>query len=165
MILCLVVAVVAGAVIAAELTDLLPASKDLLRGWKASGGARLFEGKALYQHIDGGAELFHKHGFQKLCVQDYLKKGSQRRLEARIEIYDMGSVQGAADIFAANTLGVRTSAKFGEACTIDELQIIFKRGRYYVTVTGYETGEEILSSMESLAGAVDGRICLKKSEP
>jgi hypothetical protein len=30
-----------------------------------------FAGAALYRHINGGAELYHQYGFDRLAVQDY----------------------------------------------------------------------------------------------
>ena len=46
-------------------------------GWRRSGQERLFVGAALYQHINGGAELYHQHGFDRLAVQDYAKAGTR----------------------------------------------------------------------------------------
>ena len=52
--------------------NLLPAD-GTPPGWQRKGAERLFAGAALYQHIDGGAELYNQFGFDRLVVQDYVK--------------------------------------------------------------------------------------------
>jgi hypothetical protein len=137
-----------------ELVSLLPPD-GVPEGWTASGEHRIYEGAELYAHIDGGAELFNMHGFECLVLQDYTKGN----LEVRVEIYDMGGPGGASGIFAANTVGLETGAEFGEGCSLDPLQIIFYRGRYYVSITCYEIKDELKEATAALAASVDKNIC------
>lgn len=133
--------------------DLLPPD-GLPDGWMRSGEARLFPGDALFQHIDGGAELYHSYGFDRLALQDY----ARGELEVRVEIYKMNDAKGAAGVFAENSKGIEKSDRHGEACTLDDYQIIFHRYRYYVSVTCYEPNEEVKTAMENLAARVDMNI-------
>lgn len=139
--------------ISADLTVLLPPD-GIPEGWSGSGDVKVFAGDALFSHIDGGAELYLNHGFVKLAFKDYVKGD----LEIRTEIYDMGSDEGAAGVFGANTVGLETSAEYGSACSLDDYQIIFYRGRYYVSITCYDVKEELQQAMAALAIAVDKRI-------
>lgn len=136
-----------------DLASLLPAD-GIPDGWAAVEEHRSFEGQALFTHINGGAELYHKYGFVNLVLKDY----SKGKLEARVEIYDMGSPEGAAGVFAENTVGLETGSEYGEGCSLDPLQIIFYRDRYYVSITCYEVDEELQAAVSELAGAVDNRI-------
>lgn len=137
-------------VVPVDVAALLPGD-GVPEGWGRSGEVRTFEGPALYSHINGGAEVYHAHGFVALVVQDY---GDGGEAEVRVEIYDMGSAQGAGGIFAENTTGLQTDATYGVASSLDDFQIIFHKDRYYVSVTNYTGGEAEMTAMAALAKAV-----------
>lgn len=136
--------------------DLLPGD-GVPPGWQRAAEQRLLEGKSLYSHINGGAELYYEHGFQKLAIGDYAKGD----FEIRIEIYDMGSAEGAAGIFADNTKGLETGSQTGEACSVDDLQILFHRGNYYVSVTCFEIDKDLKKAISVLAVVLDQKIKTK----
>ncbi len=54
-----------------------------------------FVGGALYEHIDGGAELFHEYGFAALQV-GYYRRGEE---EILVEVYRMASPAAAHALF------------------------------------------------------------------
>ena len=114
----------------------------------------LFEGQTLFRHINGGAELYHDYGFLALLVQDY-KSGEK---EIRLEIYDMGSADGATGVFGENTEGLTTTKDFGVASSVDDYQIIFHQGQYYVSITCFESSEEMKAAMAKLAEAFIAKI-------
>jgi hypothetical protein len=124
------------------------------QGWLRKGQERLFAGSALYQHIDGGAELYNRFGFNRLAVQDYAKDAH----EARVEIYKMNDPAGAGAVFAEITGGMATQTTYGTACALDDYQILFQRGAYCVSVTTYETGTEPLAAMAALAAKIDAAL-------
>ena len=143
--------------------SLVPANEDLLsllpgdgvpEGWARSDEARVFPGDALFSHINGGAELYLDYGFDRLAVQDY----TSGALEVRVEIYAMNDADGAGGIFGENSKGIELAEDFGVACTLDDYQIVFHRGRYYVSITCYEPNEAVAAAMAALAGAVDKAI-------
>ena len=133
-----------------DLTDLLP-SDGVPTGWAGEGRPRLLEGEALYTHINGGAELFLRNGFERLAVRDY-RNGD---LEIRIEIYDLGSAAGASAVFAENSYGAAAEGRFGDGSSVDPLQVIFHRGRHYVTLTCYEISDELQRAMACMATRID----------
>jgi hypothetical protein len=120
-------------------------------GWRRNGEERLFIGAALYRHINGGAELYHQHGFDRLAVQDYANGGH----ELRVEIYVMKSASGAASVFAEITTGMTTGSRFGTACVLDEYQVLFHRGSCCISLTTYEIGTETREAMAALAAKID----------
>jgi hypothetical protein len=123
-------------------------------GWSRSGGERLFAGAALYQHIDGGAELYHRHGFDRLAVQDYVNGGR----EVRVEIYRMNDAAGAAAVFAEITAGMTAQKLVGMACVLDDYQVLFYRGACCVSLTAYENSAESRAGMAALAAAIDAAL-------
>jgi len=136
-----------------DISALLPAD-GVPAGWQAGGQVQHFPGDALYRHINGGAELFHANGFVQLVLNDY----SKGDLEVRVEIYQMAEPAGAAGVFEANSKGADIGDEYGEACTIDDYQILFRRGRFYVSVTCYDIDEELQAALGTLAGNVDEAI-------
>ena len=120
-------------------------------GWKRSGEERLFIGAALYRHINGGAELYHQHGFDRLAVQDYMN-GAR---EVRAEIYRMHDPAGATAVFAELTTGMATQKLYGTACVLDDYQVLFHRGPCCVSLTAYENSAESKAGMAALAAAID----------
>ncbi|MCK7473313.1 MAG: hypothetical protein MZV49_06810 [Rhodopseudomonas palustris] len=59
--------------------------------------AGLQQGQELFALINGGAELFLRHGFERAAVQSY-PLAPARHIQA--EIYMMQSMDGAATVFA-----------------------------------------------------------------
>jgi hypothetical protein len=143
----------AGLTTVGDLAILLP-DNNIPEGWAGTTEPTIFEGDALFRFINGGAELFHGHGFVALVVRDYAKESS----EARVEIYDMGSDEGASGIFAENTEGLTTTEEFGVRSSVDEYQILFHKGRFYISITNYTGEEPERTAMAALAEAVSEKI-------
>ncbi len=123
-------------------------------GWQRRGEARLFAGAALYQHIDGGAELYQKYGFDRLGVQDYANGAH----EVRVEIYKMNEPAGAAAVFSEMTAGLALHALYGKACVLDDYQVLFYRGAYCVSLTTYESGAEPKAALKAMAAVIDAAL-------
>jgi hypothetical protein len=66
-----------------------------VNGWVKNEAPRVFKKTALFNHINGGAELFHEFGFDELVVQYYKKESD----EIAIEIYKMESPTSALGIY------------------------------------------------------------------
>lgn len=138
---------------APDITKFLPAD-GTPNGWSRSGGPSLYEGSALFDYINGGADAYYDRGFERLVAQTY----SSGDLEVQLEVYDMGSPAGAGAIFEENSSGMDATADFGERSTRDEYQISFHRGRYYVSVLAFSSGDETADAMTTVARAVDTAI-------
>ena len=136
-----------------EITALLPAD-GTPTGWSRSGSLSRYEGGALFDYINGGADTYYDRGFKRLVVQTYSKSNA----EVQLEIYDMGSPTGAGAIFIENTSGMDTTTEFGERSTRDAYQISFFRGRFYVSVLAFSSEGETAEGMASIARSVDSAI-------
>lgn len=133
-------------------------------GWTRPEEPRVFDGKTLFAHIDGGAEEFLAQGFRALGVGGYRKDS----LEVVAEIYDLGTRRGATAILDARDDTVSNpgrpdstaaiSPAVGEACVLDTMQVIFRRSRFYVAVTGFEARPEVTAALRVLADSIDARI-------
>ena len=134
-------------------TSILPGN-GVPEGWSTSGEPMVFSGGALFEHINGGADRYHELGFVDLVVQSYVFRDD----EVQLEVYDMGSPNGAATIFGEVMQGVETDTKFGERSTHDPYQIAFHQGRYYVSVLAFTDGDGVAEGMAALARAVEAKI-------
>lgn len=132
----------------------LPA-ENLPDGWEQTGELRQFKGAALYRHINGGSELYLEKGFEILYVQDFMHASGE---EIRLEIYDMGTPEGAVAIMDANTRGLETSSQYGGKASVDPYQILFIRDTYYVSVTCYSDGEIVSEGMDAISRATDSHL-------
>ena len=153
---------------------LLPAD-GAIPGWMRTEEPGVFNGKTLFAHIDGGAEEFLAHGFRALGVGGYRKDS----LEIVAEIYDMGTRRGAKEILDArggapprdgapsdgivsNPVNTdptaRISPAVGDACVLDTTQVIFRRSRFYIAVTGFEAKPQVTAALRVLADSIDARI-------
>ena len=120
-------------------------------GWQRKGQERRFSGSALYQHINGGAELYHQFGFDRLLVQDYTRDAH----ELRVEIYKMNDPAGAGAVFAELTRGLTVQELYGTHCVVDDYQIVFQRGSFCVSVTTYELSPETRTAMAAITAKID----------
>lgn len=136
-----------------DVTALLPGGGTPV-GWSRSGEPSLYVGAALFEYINGGADAYHDRGFERLAAQLY----SNGDAEVQLEIYDMGSPEGAGAIFAENASGMDTTTDFGERSTRDAYQISFHRGRFYVSVLAFSSGDETGEAMTAIARSVDSAI-------
>ena len=132
----------------------LPPGDGTPDGWSRSGEASLYEGGALFEYVNGGADAYHDRGFERLVAQLY----SMGDAEVQLEIYDMGSPAGARAIFEEITTGMDTTNKLGEGSTRDSYQISFHQGRYYVSVMAFSSGGETEDAMAAIARSVDSAI-------
>jgi len=129
---------------------------SLPTGWQQSGEVREFRGGALYQHINGGSEVYLEHGFQTLFVQDLIHDSGE---EVRLEFYVMADARGARAMIEMNTRGLETDQRFGDLSSVDPYQILFISGRYYVSITAYSEDELVGAAMELLAEQSHNYLC------
>jgi hypothetical protein len=127
--------------------DLLPAS-GAVTGWERSGEVKVYVPDNLFDYMDGQAELFFVHNFEKLATQEY-----QRGQEGPIivEVYQVASPADAYGLFSFYTTGEPVDLGSGGAVELGRL-ISFWQGRFYARVFAY--GEAEQESLLALARQV-----------
>lgn len=90
--------------------------KSLPTGWSIDGKPYHYDNSTLYTYIDGGADIFLKHGFKQLTGA--VCKSSSHPLDAvTIDIYVLSGVQNASALFARKKSGKTLKLKgAGVAC-------------------------------------------------
>jgi len=114
-------------------------------GWKWDRKKMNYAGAALYNYIDGAAEVYLAYNFRKVAVQRYLKSGQP---DIVAEVYQMGSSEDAYGVFSLEQqdpeAGIGQGSEFGGSL------LRFWKGRYFATVLGNGTGKELEEAVLSL---------------
>jgi len=135
-------------------------SPDEMEGW-APGESMSFRGESLFDHIDGGADIYFEYGFTTLVTQEYEKEDKA----VSIEIYCMDNPSSAYGIYSYSRHPTLSPAEVGSEGTIHPRGIFFWQDRYYVDVRQMKGplihGEEFLS----LAKAIEKKIETKVAKP
>jgi len=139
---------------AAAIPTFLPASGELA-GWQPEDAPQVFRGEALWEHINGGAEIYHEYGFEQATVQEYAN-GTGKSVV--VEVFEMTDPASAFGIYsfkigrAGEELGLTNGGR------LESYYLNFWKGKFAVTITGFEEDPDTLQALKSLARLVDGRI-------
>jgi len=125
-----------------------------VRGWEADGPPRMFVEKDLFNHIDGGAELFLEFGFSKLLVQRY----AGEKAELVLELYEMTEPASALGIYLMNAGRETPWPEIPARNSSEDAQVIAIKGRYFLKVDNFEPGAALRPEMIALARTVLAQI-------
>ncbi|MFZ5515188.1 MAG: DUF6599 family protein [Candidatus Zhuqueibacterota bacterium] len=123
---------------------------DVVPGWSKSGSLLRFPKEDLFNHINGGAELFLEFGFVELQVQPY-QNGSH---EIVLEAYQMECPEAALGIYLM---------KCGKETPLEEIaarnsgntyQVIFVQGDYFIQLNNFDGDDAFRPVLVALAQAM-----------
>ncbi len=133
--------------------ELLPA-EGAVEGWKREGPVRVYSGPELYELIDGGAEIFFEHGFERVTIQQYTLGAD----EIGIELYAMRDAAAALGIYLARC-GDETPAPGLELRhTAGRHELLAVRSRFYVVVENLSGRAERAADLVAFARALASRL-------
>ena len=135
------------------ISSLLPEQSEI-KEWQSTGERMFYQGEALFDYLNGGAETFFEHGFKRALVQEY-KKGA---LLIILDIYEMSSCRGAQEIFQKRKSADYRRIAIGEEGCVGDYYLTFYKGPFFVAVTGLSMEPEVTAGIESIARAVAERI-------
>jgi hypothetical protein len=133
--------------------ELLPA-EGALEGWKREGPVRVFSGPELYELIDGGAEIFFEHGFERVTTQQYTL-GTD---EIGIELYAMRDAAAALGIYLSRCGEETPAPGLDLRHTAGRHQLLAVRSRFYVVVDNLSGRAERAKDLVSFARALASRL-------
>jgi len=132
----------------------LPAG-NAVEGWAKDGEPQEYEGDDLYTYIDGGAEIYQEYGFRRVIVQDYKNaKGKS----VSLEIFEMGSPAAAFGMFTFKRSGSGKTVNLGAGAELEAYYLNFWKGRFLVTLTGFDEAPETVDGLTAVAGIVDSKV-------
>jgi hypothetical protein len=122
-------------------------------GWKRTGEAVRYQGRAIFDYMDGAGEVYLAYNFDELTVYRYTREGHPDLIA---ELYRMGSPHDAFGVFLWDRqdpdAGIGQGSEFGGGL------LRFWKGRYFVSIYGEGEGKEqeeaVLAIGRSLASSV-----------
>jgi len=141
-----------------SLSILLPQSGEV-SGWERQDDFQEYEGDDLFFYIDGGAEIYHEYGFERVIVQDYQNKNGN---SASLEIYEMKDPSSAYGIYTFKTTGEGRQLSIGEGGKLQDYYLNIWKGKFLITLTGFNEEQETLDGLQAIAKAIDAKINLEK---
>ncbi len=107
-------------------------------GWAWDREDKVFDRETLFDHIDGGAEVYLSYNFQKAFVRRFVKPG---RPDIVAEVYRMGSSADAFGVFSLERqdpeAGIGQESEFGGSL------LRFWKGSCFVSVLGEGAGKDL----------------------
>jgi len=132
----------------------LPAD-NAAAGWTRDGAPQEFEGEDLYTYIDGGAEIYREYGFRRVVVQDY---ENPRGKSVSLEIFEMETPAAAFGMFTFKRSGGGKTLNLGAGAELEAYYMNFWKGRFLVTLTGFDEGAETTEGLKAIGRIVDSAL-------
>ncbi len=133
--------------VTAQIPGILPGAPP---GWKISEKDMVHTPENLFEYIDGGAELYLSYGFQKGYSRVY---SSGEQPEIVVDVFDMGHPWNAFGVFSYSM--DHPGKKYGQGSEVNEGSIIFRDGRYFISMLCYPETDESRKTMEYIANYID----------
>ena len=152
--LLLIVAAASGLRSEGPLRGYLPGD-DAVPGWTRDGEPQEYEGEDLYTYIDGGAEIYHEYGFRRVIVQDYKNAGGK---SLSLEIFEMETPAAAFGMFTFKRSGKGRAVALGGGAELEAYYLNAWKGRFLMTLTGFDETPETTEGLTAVARAVDSRM-------
>jgi hypothetical protein len=129
----------------------LPVAAVPLAGWQLQGEPQVVVGDALFELINGGAELYHEHGFVQAMAADYTDEAGRA---ISLEVFEMKDLLGAREVFAEKSRGSGEFLAVGDEAAFEEYYLNVRTGPFLITVTGFDTDEQTTEGILRLAESV-----------
>jgi hypothetical protein len=121
--------------------------------WESEGPWKSFCGRELFNHINGGAELYLTYEFKEVKVKKYTAYDGSF---ISLEIYNMGNSGDAYGIFSVERddeeAGIGQGSEYGGG------MLRFWKGRYFVSITTTARENEVRPEIFKLAQIVESAI-------
>ena len=130
-------------------------------GWEREGKPSVFIKADLFNHIDGGADLFIEFGFERVIVQHYARGPA----EIAIEIYEMTGPEAALGIYLMKCGQESPLAGIAARNSSETAQFTIFKGRYFIQVNNFPKDEGAVPGMLALAKVILGQVADERPVP
>jgi hypothetical protein len=121
--------------------DLMPAAGQV-EGWQMEGRKTYATNRALYDYMNGGAEIYIDYGFQDVAVGEWMSPEGD---PLKVEIYRLGSPKSAYGMFTQDAWGEPSDV--GQGGRLQGGTLRFWKGPYLVRVfmwRGYQDHMDVI---------------------
>lgn len=112
---------------------------------------RIFKGEALWEYINGGADVYHTYNFIEVATADYKQDNS----EFVADVYRFQSPEGAYGMYTRLRPPDVEIVDLATEGFVSPGSLIFTRGESIVRLTGYDRSDESALLMNELAVAIN----------
>ncbi len=129
--------------------------KNELGDWKPMGDPQTAEGEDLFLLINGGAEIYYEYGFRRAVIQSYTL-GKDKSVN--IEMYEMEDPAAAYGVYTFKTSDRGRPVSIGQEALQEDYYLNFWKGRFLVTLIGFDTDEDTKAGLMMMARAIESKI-------
>jgi hypothetical protein len=144
-----------------NLLSLLPKNGET-QTWNPTGSPEQAAGENLFLLINGGAEIYHEYGFKQVVMQEY-QNNNQKSIN--VEIYEMNDAASAFGIYSFKTGMDGKSVAIGQDALLEDYYLNFWKGNFIVTLTGFDSEDETIDGITTIARGIDQKIIDKGAKP
>ena len=123
--------------------------------WQRQGEVLEYAGDGLFDYINGGAEIYYEYGFVQVIVQDFTASGEHT---LTLEIYEMEDPDSAFGIYSFKRSPGGQYLEVGDLGRLEDYYMNFWKGKYLITLTGFDEEGITLRGIQAIAKDVDKRI-------
>jgi hypothetical protein len=128
------------------------AAHKLPEGWRVVAPPKVYQDRALYDYIDGGADLYLEFGFSEVAAGQYQ---TPRGKTVYLNLFKMTGRDAAFGIFSVTRRLEFRPVKLGLMGARTEYEEIFCKGEYFVEAQAMEADSTSESELDQLCRAVD----------
>lgn len=122
---------------------------DTIEGWSLSDKPDIFTGDDLFQHINGGAEIYHEYGFNKVISGVYKNKDLK---SINVEIYEMKNAEAAYGIYSFKTAKEGKLVDLnGSPGNLEDYYLNFVAGKFKITLVGFDSKKDTIAGILDIA--------------
>jgi hypothetical protein len=115
---------------------------------------KTFVGEDLFEHINGGAEIYHLYDFEEVCTAYYMYDTA----EILIDIYRFANSDKAYGLFTTLRPLEPDIEKIGVEAIISEGNIEFVKGPYLVRLIAYDVSADMAALLKRTAMEFENKI-------
>jgi len=134
--------------------DLMSAAVEI-EGWYLEVEPQVYVGDALFELVNGGAELYHRFGFVRALSTQY-SDGKGHSIS--LDLFEMNDAEAARGIFSEKTGAGGEHLEIGDEASFESYYLNVRSGRFLVTLTGFDSDPETMDGLLKLARAVESRL-------
>jgi len=137
-----------------DISGYLPVADELER-WIPVDRPEIYVGDDLFLFINGGAEIYHEYGFVQAAALGYRSKNGK---SLNLELYEMTDTFSAYGVYSFKRGKNGKTISLGESALLEDYYLNFWKGKYVVTLVGFDEDQETLEGIATLARIVDKKI-------
>ena len=115
----------------------------------ASSNPYVYDNQTLYAYLNGGADLFLKHGFQFLHGT-VCKTATDQSVWLSVDVYDLGSEQNARALFQKKCSATELASEGTFLACNGTGYVQAQSGKYYIEVQSLNHQEDLLPLLQEI---------------